>query len=205
MVSARRKPLRTGEDRTATLDLYPLCAYHDAMSKLPIGLWGRMLAKRKIGERGCWLWTGSKTSKAGRPNSEQYGEVRVCGKLVRVHRVSAAINLGFDLKDKQDVCHKCDVPLCFNPAHLFVGSRADNNRDKARKGRGSYGPKSNKTGLTEERVVEIFIARHVEGLGVRAVGRKFRMPHNTVSNLLLGKRWPHITKMLIEEYVRDIR
>ena len=36
---------------------------------------------------------------------------------------------------EEDACHHCDNPPCCNPMHLFIGSRADNMQDAARKGR----------------------------------------------------------------------
>ena len=173
------------------------------MDTLPAGLWERMLRKRRIDTAsGCWMWCGSKTSIAGRPAAEQYGEVRVNYKLMRVHRVAAALQLGFDHDPDKDVCHTCDTPLCFNPNHLFIGTRAENNKDKSRKGRSAYGAKSGRSDLTEERIVEIFIARHVDKLGVREIGRRFKMSHAGISNLLSGNRWPHVTRPLIEQYAK---
>lgn len=88
-----------------------------------------LLTNRVITEKGCWEWTLS-FSKSG------YGKIkwRKYGDL-RVHRVAAFLWLGFNLKDRNVVCHRCDNPRCFNPQHLFVGSLSENQRDSVKKNR----------------------------------------------------------------------
>lgn len=46
------------------------------------------------------------------------------------------------LPERHYVCHRCDVPSCVNPAHLFVGTQGDNMRDSLRKGRNKEARKS---------------------------------------------------------------
>lgn len=57
------------------------------------------------------------------------------------------------------VLHRCDNPPCCNPAHLFLGTRADNVADMIAKGRdrrGRFpGEKCNFAKLKESDVVEI--------------------------------------------------
>ena len=81
---------------------------------------------------GCWNWMASKDGKG-------YGKLRYLGRLEQVHRLSAHFYLRFDLKSTLHVCHHCDNPACFNPAHLFIGTRSDNQRDSVSKGR-NYSP-----------------------------------------------------------------
>lgn len=75
----------------------------------------------------CWWWTGDSTCKYN--DDRNYGIILIDQKRHRVHRVSASIYLGFDLNSELEVCHKCDNPICFNPDHLFVGTKSDNMKD----------------------------------------------------------------------------
>lgn len=77
---------------------------------------------------GCWNYTAF-LDKHG------YGQVHFRRRTESVHRVVAALFLGFDLKSGLCVLHKCDNPRCCNPEHLFVGTKHDNTQDAMRKGR----------------------------------------------------------------------
>jgi hypothetical protein len=56
------------------------------------------------------------------------------GYPLRAHRLSLQIATG-QTGDGLSACHRCDVPSCVNPAHLFWGTVRDNARDAAAKGR----------------------------------------------------------------------
>lgn len=77
---------------------------------------------------GCWLWLGS-TGNSG------YGKLRIGHTQdVSAHRASFATFKGL-IPSGMCVLHSCDVRLCVNPDHLFIGTKSDNTRDMVRKGR----------------------------------------------------------------------
>lgn len=73
----------------------------------------------------CWIWQGSNTGHSG------YGYISYLGRMVSVHRLSAHLNLNFDLKSKLFICHKRECPnkMCWNPEHLYIGTRSENSKD----------------------------------------------------------------------------
>jgi hypothetical protein len=76
----------------------------------------------------CWVWLGSRTYNG-------YGEFRI----THTHKILAHVftyRLFCGAKPKgMDVCHRCDNPSCVRPSHLWIGTRSDNMRDAAKKGR----------------------------------------------------------------------
>lgn len=79
---------------------------------------------------GCWMWTGA-TSDFGHGVFSSWEEGR--SKIIRAHRMSWAIEHG-RWPDRL-VLHRCDVPACVNPDHLYEGDQSDNMRDMVDRGR----------------------------------------------------------------------
>lgn len=63
-----------------------------------------------------------------------YGRISDSGRMRFVHRVSWERARG-PIPDGLCVLHRCDNPRCFNVAHLFLGTNADNSLDMSRKWR----------------------------------------------------------------------
>lgn len=134
------------------------------------------LLTRRGGDGECWIWTGAQSA-------EGYGSFRVPGrkKIERAHRFALELKTGSRVPDRAVVCHLCDNPPCVNPDHLFVGTHADNSRDRDRKGR-ARNPRQK---LTEATVREI----RASGLSRTAVAARFGISHKHAARVLGGTVW----------------
>ncbi len=84
---------------------------------------------------GCWFWLGSTRKSSRTGQSMVYGTSYHGKKLLPAHRVSWEIVNNREVPVGFFVLHKCDVTLCVNPSHLFIGTHEDNMRDMVLKGR----------------------------------------------------------------------
>lgn len=156
----------------------------------------------------CWIWHG-----AVEPNG--YGVVTRGGRNVRAHRYAWKISKG-PIPDGLFVLHRCDYRICVRPAHLWLGTQADNMRDMVAKGRmwthvhperRAFGrrngmhthPETRMNGsshhqakLTEKLVKEIRMLRQNGGWTERALGTKFGLSHSSIGRILRRQNWTHI-------------
>ncbi len=147
--------------------------------------WGRVDKTPGYGPKGeCWLWKGG-------VGSAGYGRLNVGSKTdgtwreVRAHRFSYAlayIDVVFGAQDL--VCHECDVCLCVNPPHLWIGTNADNSVDCVTKGRVPRGENCMSTRVTDMQVLAI---RERVDLSHSEAGRKFGLSSQHVCVLRQGK------------------
>jgi hypothetical protein len=129
---------------------------------------------------GCLLWEGSIVHpKSGK--RQIYGNIRLNGKMVKTHRVAYQAMYG-PIPDGIHVLHRCDVGLCCNPDHLFLGDNVSNIADKVAKDRASKK-------LTLDRAKEIHKMR-ANGMSHRDIGRATGVDQSTVSRILAGIRRP---------------
>lgn len=91
--------------------------------RLPERFWSKV----RPNVDGCWMWYSAKTPSG----YGKYGEGRK--KQWQAHRLIWERLVG-PIGELQ-VLHRCDVPGCVNPAHLWLGTQLDNIRDMVEKGR----------------------------------------------------------------------
>jgi hypothetical protein len=150
--------------------------------------------KRDGHPRGCWEW------QAG--TAHGYGSFRWRGRSEAAHRVSWQLTRSA-IPDGKHVLHHCDNPLCVNPYHLYIGTDAENARD--RKERCAFQPswdkaiakrdpgwnkkrrdddrRGGKPLLHEQDVLRIR-SLHAGGMTMREIGRRMGITHNTVSRVV---------------------
>jgi hypothetical protein len=133
-------------------------------------------------EADCWRWTGRK-------NVQGYGILAVSGHSRLAHRISYALHVG-PIARGVVICHRCDVPDCVNPAHLFAATQRDNVADMDAKGRRANGDSLKHARLTSESVRSAR-ERVAAGESVRAVARDLGVDHSTLWFAVTGKAWRH--------------
>lgn len=131
----------------------------------------------------CELWTGGK-----RPNG--YGRLKVKGKTLSAHR-HAWTEANGPIAEGFHVCHHCDVRLCVELSHLFLGTAAQNQADMTRKGRGRIGDRNGSSKLTDSKVRDLRRLSS-EGMSQRSIAAILGVTQGVVSRVLLGKSWAHV-------------
>lgn len=121
----------------------------------------------------------------GQRNQAGYGQLTSMTDGVRVahsaHRLSWELHRG-PIPAGLWVLHHCDNPSCVNPAHLFVGTAADNTADMIAKGRG------NKTGRRRKLADDQVRAIRADDRAAHYVAHQYGVSESTIYNIRAGRQ-----------------
>ena len=131
---------------------------------------------------GCWLWLGN-TYRYG------YGCMPVRFKTRIAHSASWIFHRG-EIPEGVCVLNRCDTPLCVNPDHLFLGSRADNNQDRDSKGRhiSLCGEEHGNSKISHAEARQI----RTDSRATKCIAKEYKIHVTTVRRIRRGTTWRHI-------------
>lgn len=124
----------------------------------------------------CWLWIGLR-------NSKGYGRIYYQKKHWILHRLVWEL-MREEIPPGMCALHKCDVPNCVNPDHLFIGTPQDNIDDKMRKGRWYGGERAK---IPREKLAKA-IAEIENGKQQKIVADLYGISASYLSNIRTGYR-----------------
>lgn len=161
---------------------------------------------KSSGPDNCWIWESSK-------NRKGYGTFNVGRRNLKAHRIAWIISHGPIPHDGSAhgicVCHRCDVRDCVNPAHLFLGTNAQNMADMIQKGRDNKArgdshrarmhpelmPRGEAHGralITAAQVLEIRSLYSAGGITMKELGNRFGLAKSSINNIIKRNNWKHI-------------
>lgn len=143
------------------------------------------------GPNACWLWTASK-------NEKGYGQFRKRDWMFLAHRIAWTLKNGQIPLDGSYhgtcICHKCDVPACCNPSHLFSGSVKDNIDDMINKGRKVHlrGEYNGRAKLTPAQILEIRSAHAAGNTTYHKLASQYGVTFGLIGFIVSRRSWKHI-------------
>jgi len=128
----------------------------------------------------CWLWTAGR-SRGG------YGAFWMDGQLERANRVAWLLTNG-PIGDGRWALHRCDVPACVNPTHLFLGDHRANMDDALAKSRMPHmRGMSNGRAKYDEATVAAVRERATRGATSRSIAKTVGMSEGHVGKIVRGR------------------
>jgi hypothetical protein len=166
----------------------PKCSSIQTGRERTIPFWDRIDSSG--GPAACWPWTGS-------INKSGYGNLGIAGFTITASRLAYELSNG-PIPDGDGyhgtvVRHTCDNRPCCNPAHLILGTQAENNRDRDERGRSRHpsGVACHSAKLSEAEVIAI---RKLISAGAKisAIARQFGCSPSSIYFIKKGRNWKNV-------------
>lgn len=146
------------------------------------------------GPYACWLWLKQ-------PNNSGYGALSAAGQHMGAHVAAWVVTFGSLPPDGNGrksrtahVLHHCDVRLCCNPKHLFLGTNKVNQADCSSKGRQNglakrhIGASHGRAKLTDDQVRYVRLSTE-RGIDLAAA---LDVSKGLISQVRTGRIWRHL-------------
>jgi hypothetical protein len=119
----------------------------------------------------------------GARNKKGYGIFGVRDQTILAHRFAYLIAKGVIPSDKH-VLHKCDIPNCCNPDHLYLGDELDNAMDRNNRNRGNqpHGQQHHWAKLTDAEMDQVAL-RCRTGENTKIIAQEFGITRRHVCEL----------------------
>lgn len=140
------------------------------------------MTDRSSGE--CWKWMGF-------IGPDGYGRIRVNGRNVRAPRFAYMMAHGA-IPPGLVVRHRCHNPACVNPAHLLIGTNADNSADMTRAQRQARGESNGSAKLTSDQVIAI----RGDHRSLRVLALKYGVGRSTIRRARTQSHWKHVGQLI---------
>lgn len=128
----------------------------------------------------CWEWCGTRS---------HYGIVSH-GRNYYAHRMAWERAAKRPVPDGMVVRHTCDNKYCVNPAHLILGTQADNVRDAVERRINCRGERHGRRTLNEAQVREIKRLLQEGGISQRQIADRFpAITTSAIEGIASGRTW----------------
>jgi predicted XRE-type DNA-binding protein len=132
---------------------------------------------------GCWIFTG------GQRGNNNYGGFTLHRKNIAAHRFAYIVYVG-QIPPDLLVLHKCNIPLCCNPSHLYLGTAQNNANDRDSQNRLLHNSKEQHPmhKLTQEEVNQIKLLC-AAAIPQRQIAKQFNVTQAAISAINRGRNW----------------
>lgn len=130
----------------------------------------------------CWEWKGPRAF-----DGLAYGRFSYSDHKAQAHRFAWVFANG-PIPKGAHVLHSCDNPPCCNPAHLRIGTRAENMAEMAAKDRSAHGVKNGSHKLVPDQVRAI----RADCRAQRVIAADYGVTQNVVGRIKRREIWRRV-------------